>query len=330
MNVKIKMLIYGILIGLLIYLFQGMNINEIRDSLEQLLLIVLLVLILLQIMTQSIISIQWCEIMRHNGFHISFLKMLNINMKASIVEAITPGAKIGGEAYKTVELKRQLNCSMETSASLVAVQKVFSFIGLLFFAFLSVIYLIVNSNIVKSNGIWYFIPFILFGLLIGLIYVVRFPVQVANRMIGRNKISRIIKGFLLNYGECVSNLREHKIRMFTQIFLTFFMWLLYPVKLFIIMSVFGTVGGFEVFAITFTAYTVGTLPITPGGLGGFELTMTGLMVLLTSLSGDQAFVVAGVFRFFTFWMVIMAGMIMVTVEKLLVVLKNRKLAYHER
>jgi len=60
-------------------------------------------------------------------------------------------------------------------------------------------------------------------------------------------------------------------------------------------------------AITFAAYMVAMLPIFPGGLGGFEATMAGLLVAIGFAVSDAA-VVTIVFRFITFWLVMLLSL----------------------
>ncbi|MGI6549403.1 MAG: lysylphosphatidylglycerol synthase domain-containing protein [Syntrophomonadales bacterium] len=55
--------------------------------------------------------------------------------------------------------------------------------------------------------------------------------------------------------------------------------------------------------ISSTRCTPAMLPIFPGGLGGFEGTMSTLLLIM-GLSLSEAAMVAVVFRFITFWFVI--------------------------
>ena len=67
-------------------------------------------------------------------------------------------------------------------------------------------------------------------------------------------------------------------------------------------------------AATFLAYTVSMLPIFPGGLGGFEGTMAGSLLLIGFTQND-ALVVTILFRFATFWFVVLAALVYMAVYK---------------
>jgi uncharacterized protein (TIRG00374 family) len=97
--------------------------------------------------------------------------------------------------------------------------------------------------------------------------------------------------------------------------LSFFIWFLYPLKLLIISYSF--MAGADVFfvaATTFAAYLVALIPIFPGGLGGFEGTMSALLVSVGFVLND-ALAVTVLFRFFTFWFVLLMSLAFIGVYK---------------
>jgi uncharacterized protein (TIRG00374 family) len=77
---------------------------------------------------------------------------------------------------------------------------------------------------------------------------------------------------------------------------------------------FSEIGLAQTFAITFAAYIVAMLPIFPGGLGGFEGTMTGLLAAAGVLLADAA-VITIFFRFTTFWFVMILSTVYIAVYK---------------
>ena len=97
--------------------------------------------------------------------------------------------------------------------------------------------------------------------------------------------------------------------------LSFFIWLLYPAKLYLLTIQFAPdVPVVHICATGFLAYMVAMLPIFPGGLGGFEGTMSGLLVALSFTISDAA-VVTVLFRFITFWLVLLLSLVYVALHK---------------
>ncbi|SHE74098.1 lysylphosphatidylglycerol synthase transmembrane domain-containing protein [Alkalibacter saccharofermentans] len=320
---KIKKYIYLAIALLLVVIFRQLNMTQIKEDLLLLPPVFLVLLIALQVFTQTIISLQWCTILEWNGMSLGFWKMLLINFRSSIVEAITPGAKIGGEAYKTVALKRELSCTMEKSASIVALQKMFSFFGLTSLAGFSGLYFfIINVDNGKNIG-WVLGSLVMAAVLGLMIYSFLNPTAAGEKLKGKNKIGKIAKSFFISYGICVTNIKEKPFGVFKQLLMTFTMWMTYPVKLYIILLAFSIdISMLGVIAITFGAYVVGTLPVTPGGIGGFEMTMCGLLAMVSGVGLEQALVISVIFRFITFWLVVGSGIVLTGLEKMLLFKKE--------
>ena len=317
MKVNLKYLFYVIVTLLLIIFLKDVDYNEMISQISEINLWVLVFLIFTQLISQLLIAIQWTKILSINSYRISIIKMLFINTKSSVIEAITPGTKIGGEAYKTVILRNKLKCSYEKAASLVAVQKIISFIGLLFFTLLSLIYLFITNDIDLISDNKYMLIGVVSFVFLGLIYFYKYPEKVLKPFRTKNKILQKLSYFMNDYEKSLNNIKKEKWAIPIQIIITSIIWLLFPVKLYIILLAFNLdISLYMAFILTFSAYVVGTVSITPGGLGTFELTMSTLMILLTSTSREEALLIAGLFRIITFWFVIFIGVILISIEKL--------------
>ena len=115
----------------------------------------------------------------------------------------------------------------------------------------------------------------------------------------------LLKGLELNVGTQV-NVQNRKLFVGLCL-LSLFIWILYPVKMYLLVIDVSNISIIYVTAATFTAYSVALLPIFPGGLGGFEGAMTGLL-LAFGLAVDDAVAVTVVFRFITFWFVMVLAL----------------------
>ena len=75
--------------------------------------------------------------------------------------------------------------------------------------------------------------------------------------------------------------------------------------------------------ITFISYMVAMIPLLPGGLGSFEATMSGLLLAMQLPLGVAAAITI-LFRFVTFWFVIIISLIFIGIWKLRVKNLERK------
>jgi len=119
---------------------------------------------------------------------------------------------------------------------------------------------------------------------------------------------RRLRGFLLTALHPLESARQHKRAWALLALLSLCIWLLYPAKLYVlVLPFYPQAHVMTVAAATFAAYMVAMLPIFPGGLGGFEATLTGLLAAMGMALSD-AVVVTVFFRFATFWFVLLLSL----------------------
>lgn len=259
----------------------------------------IIVLIGLQVLTMLLVNLQWHKIASSFTSTISFWDMFYINCQGAVMDSITPGVKIGGEITRAVKIKKLLGFPhgissrsitaksitaksiSAQSASIVAIQKMFSISTLIFINLFALGYLF---------SVPFFIYFIMIIFLIVFLYLLFFP----NRI-------------LPDAGLLTKNTKM------SLLLLSLAIWLLYPVKMYLLtVQIAGpSVSLIYVGSVAFVAYVVAMIPIFPGGLGGFEGTMT-LLLLAANFLPPDALVITLLFRFFTFWLVMLfsAGFIM--------------------
>ena len=66
--------------------------------------------------------------------------------------------------------------------------------------------------------------------------------------------------------------------------------------------------------ITFVAYMAAMVPLFPGGAGGFEAVLSGLFVS-AGYGLSDALAIAVVFRFISFWLVMLFRVLFITIIK---------------
>jgi len=244
-------------------------------------------LLVLQVATQLLVNLQWWQVARHAKVPLSYGKMLYINCQGTIVDAITPGVKFGGEVTRAVRISQAGECSHTQAASVVAVQKLFS-LGALFLV-----------------GAVY-VPLLAAGFLcICVVFVVpKHMMALLQRKKSRFNWAAKLQAFLLEFLLHVIVMRKQPLTCIRFFALAAIIWLIYPLKMYILTAqVAPCVGLIRAGGVAIVSYMVAMIPVFPGGLGGFEGAMTGLLVY-EGVYAPDAFAVAVLFRAVTFWFVV--------------------------
>jgi uncharacterized protein (TIRG00374 family) len=304
---KILVIVFAVLI--LVALLQ-LDFDSVLHSMTQISALIVLLMFALQISTQLLINFQWYRISKIVGVKISYGEMFYANCSGYVIDSITPGVKFGGEATRAVQIKRVGNCTGEEAAGIVAVQKLFSMSAL------SVILIFSVGHIIAES------PWPYFLLILGLMFfaVIFFMPDKIRKYVQERKEPRFswmrkIRGFLIATLTQVESVRKNKKTLVSLALLSLFIWILYPAKMYILALQFASEVGFiQVASITFAAYLVAMIPIFPGGLGGFEGTMSGLLAAMGFALADAAVITIS-FRFVTFWFPMLLGAAYIAVYK---------------
>lgn len=306
-----------VLVFLLALLGLQFDISSSVDSIKRISILHLAGLAILQIFTQTLINYQWYRIGKVIDCPMNFWNMLYINSQGNIMEAITPGAKVGGELARVYLIKKDMGYSTDEAIVVVAIQKMVSltaFFGLNLLAILHI-----SRKIAFLNQYYQ----ILYLFLIPLVMLMSILLFVPETLISFLKERYFKWGFLNRLREFLlellvhgAKIKEQPLEWWKQFGLALFIWLLFPVKLIILMHAFGGSWSFLLVAgITFISYMMGMIPLLPGGLGSFEATMTGLLLLI-GLPMGHATAMTLVFRFITFWFVVILSLFFVALWKL--------------
>ena len=96
-----------------------------------------------------------------------------------------------------------------------------------------------------------------------------------------------------------------------QLALAVLIWAIFPLKLvLLILPHTGSIPTLVLFGTAFLSYFAGMIPLLPGGLGTFEATMSGILTAY-GLALNQAVAVTVVFRFITFWFVLLLSLLVI-------------------
>ncbi|OON99550.1 MAG: hypothetical protein ATN35_12065 [Epulopiscium sp. Nele67-Bin004] len=291
---------YALIIILVINLLITLDYTNLMASIRQVNPNVIFLLISLQLLTQLLITWQWhiiCKIVINKS---NFWKVLNIFTRGSVVEAITPGAKIGGEATRLYYIKKDFDCDTEKAVSVILIQKCISMSVLLTICVLAFVYLSIKMmNDLLSSLLVIIVCVTLIAMMIVLLF---FPEKIKHK-------------YAQSYAQTTKMLTKSE--WLILFFISVVVWLLFPIKMAILVYSFDIkLPPAIIFAVTMTSYMAGMLPITPGGIGTFEGTMITWLTML-SVASEVSVTITIIFRFITFWFVNLASAMCVVLYKLI-------------
>jgi len=322
MSIK-KKIWYSILFVLFVIVLTQLDLQGMWAGISQIPLWTAALLVGLQIASQLLVNAQWYQVARFSGARISFREMFLINCQGAVVDSVTPGVKVGGEVTRAMQISRRAACSVEQAAAVVAVQKLFSLSAFFFINLFAAGFIISGSPLFAMRSLHFAIYGILVVFLLLMAFIFIFPHSIlaylSCRELRRGKKRGVkmqkLMGFVQSMLEGLICFRKNSKAWILQLVLSFAIWLLYPVKMYLLaIQFYPDASLIFLSAATFAAYLVAMIPLFPGGLGGFEGTMAGLLFAGGFMQND-AMAIAIVFRFFTFWFVMLLSLVYIGFER---------------
>lgn len=289
-----KRLLYalgGLLLG---WLIVRSDVTELLNLLSTLTYWHIAVLMTLQIITILLIALQWRIIARHMSINTSYRLLVSMNMAGTFIESVTPAVKSGGETAKVLFLKHH-GLQASRASALVITQKVLSFLFfvLVLIASLTLFSVVNGDHIAQLQNMVTWAIMVMVSI-IGVLAVIFVIAQKSTRQ------GRIIQ-FFKDIGASLSPLKQQRPLYLLHALLGILIWGLYAFKV-VVLLIIMNVDVSLIFApiATYSAYIVGMVPITPGGLGTFETTFTQI-IGLGGVSITTALSVVLTLRIVTFW-----------------------------
>ena len=296
----LKKIWYVILLILIVIALWQFDLSALWAGLQHIPLWLVGLLLAMQILSLLLVNLQWVYIARLCSMKITFWEMFYANSHGALIDSVTPGVKFGGELTRAVEIKKMANSEIENAVTIVALQKLFSISTFVIVCLLTV-------GFVNVEFVYYLFPVLL--IMIGLFILPKKKLPVAEN--SATRFLRFLFRFVLffhNFCSQMYYIRTQKLACVGLFALSLTIWLLYPLKLYILaIHFYPDINIFYISTATFMAYLVAMIPIFPGGLGGFEATMTGMLISAGMISTD-ALMISLVFRFFTFWLVMLLSL----------------------
>ena len=313
-------------LAVIVYIILKTDFSTIIAQMKLLPVHIISILILLQIITQLALNYQWYRICKVLGLKASFFRLLAINAYGMVADAVTPGEKVGGEVARVVQMNSMLGYDTKQSTSIVTIQKSLSLTALVVLNGVAVVTLSSHIDFLKPVFTRIILYLILGALTVFFIFMLfftdRLNVWVQNRK-SKNKVMLWFKNWMNRFAEDTKAISVRKSEWAIQLLLSFVIWILFPVKLIILVSQYGKVGVFVLLAATFVSYFAAMIPLLPGGLGTFESAMSGILIVY-GLTMQEAVAVSLIFRFVTFWFVVLFSLCVIAAWKISQYIKRKK------
>ena len=263
-------------------------------------------LAVLQLFTLLMNAYQWYFLLGKFNSILPFSKVFIVCLAGSFVESVTPSSKVGGEAFKVYLFRRKTSLSYQEVTGVLVAHK---YISLLPFILICAV-VISMATLRQEVPVIVYLSFAAFGfffaMLCFLIYRRRKEegsTSTSFLSLRQNFLGEKLKSILLFIAGAAQHARYLTGRKdrFVLMSLSFVIWSLYPVKVFIAAAALGlNLEALTAPIATYFAYLVSMIPLLPGGLGTFEGSMA-FMFSLGGLSSAEGTAVALLSRGITFW-----------------------------
>ena len=308
---------------ILISIIYIVDYQAVIGSIQKMHISVLLLVCLMQIMTIILINVQWVFICRQLSIKTSFFKMLHINLAGSFIESVTPSVKMGGEAVKVMMIKKLDNSSVSKALATVGVQKSFSLIAFLSLNMIAVTAYFLSYNITSyERGVFLGGLFFLFILVGFLIFILTKKTRISF-------LPKSIQSGFQQFQNTIKSIPNKRIFIIKQLFMSFIIWFLFPVKAMIIAHYLNmNLSMMQVFVVVYLTYMVAMIPALPGGVGTYEGSMVILLGQMDIVS-FQALGFALILRFVTFWFVFIVSGLYLFIYNIMNQKEKESLGYYE-
>lgn len=252
---------------------------------------------------------------------LSLLPMLLVGMA---VNNITPSARGGGEPVRAYILGKYTKCSMESSFATVIADRGLDIFPLFLLAVITIIFAVLYLQL---SSLMVSVLIISLALLL-VLFIIGFYMSINPKMGERvtiwvvNLIKRFSKkehsklekkalNALQGFQNSIKTLIKNRKILFYALPLSFLIWFVEIIRLYIIFLAFNTPISIEIIAVVFVISTlIGMIPVLPGGVGAID----GVMILLFSVAGVPPSIGAAatiVERLISFWLPSFLGISMI-------------------
>ncbi len=271
-NLRKFLPILGILIFILI--LKRLDWQQIMHSLENIKPIYILISILISPILIFFQTLKWALILKKQDIHLPFWGLIKIHMISSFYGAITPGRI--GYFIKILYLKEKAKISTAKSLTSIIVDRLIDFMVVFILGAIGSIIVINYYADITTHIIIAVITLFTIELIFASKKVQDIFLRFITKVLIPAKFKDQVKEFFNEYLKHSLN----PFKQYTNIFLTFIVWVLIYTQLFLISQSFNIQINYLYFLVLPPIATmVSLIPITISGLGTREATLMGIFSL---------------------------------------------------
>lgn len=314
------LLLLGIGVGILIILILLIGPEKIVNALELANPWYVIVALIIQFVLYAFWTERWSINIDVVGIKIKKRHLLPITLVGMAVNNLTPSARGGGEPIRAYILSKYSNSPMEKSFATVIADRGLDTFPLFLLAIITIIYAVLYLKLSTILIVSLVIALIvLLALFLSAFYMsinremgeraTRWLVKVIKRFSKRehSKLERNALIALNGFQNSIRILMRNRKVLFYALPLSFLIWFVEIIRLYIVFLAFNTPVSLELIAAVFVIATlIGLIPFIPGGLGAVD----GMMIVLFSIAGVPPSISAAatiVERLISFWLTSFIG-----------------------
>jgi uncharacterized protein (TIRG00374 family) len=259
----------------------------------------------------------WQVVLRVVGVAVPFRKLVGTYYAATFANYVTPMGQAGGEPFIAYVLSRDTDASYEDSLASVVTADLLNLLPFFTFAAVGLVVLFVRATLPDEvRGVAVALAVFAVGAPAVVVAGWRFRAPVGRAVVRavapvarRTRFVTVegVRERLRELDEAFGRIAADPRALAHALVFSYVGWFFFALPLyFAVLTVEGSISLFLVFFIV-PASTLAGLTPSPGGLGGVELALVGLLGVLAGFSTDLGYAVATVYRLASYWFAIAAG-----------------------
>lgn len=311
-------------IGIIILIAMIMIIGpkQILSALQTANMYYVIIAIVVQFIILGLWNTRWSLICKSLNIPHTQLSLFAMTIIGLAVNDLTPSGRSGGEPVRAYILSKNSNQGFKRTFASVMGDKIFDTFPFMVLAIFSIIYLMMYFHLSTSLFTVLLLSLLLFIIALAFIIVLCFNETVAIntvkwvfRQIKRftpkiDKYEERVLNSLVGFQSNLKLLLNNKKLLITATALSFLVWFLELLRVYIVFLAFGVNVSLGMIASVFLVSSlIGIIPLLPGGLGSID----GVMILLYSMAGISASISTAatlIERMISLWMVLVLGVIL--------------------
>ena len=306
--------------GLLLYFFgRVIGWNEIARTFRGANPIWLVLACLSTVVSLVIWAKSWDVILHTVGIDVSFGKIITTYFAATFADYATPFGKAGGGPFIAYVLAADTEANYQDSLASVVTADLLNLLPFFTFAGLGTLALLIQGQVPKQaemlvaglGGMAIILPIIIYGsyrhqsIVERIVMTVVSPIAARVERVDAENVRERIEEF---YG-LVERIATSRRQLAETLVYAYLGWLFFAAPLYFAALTLGVGDQLTPILVLFVvpASSLAGIVPTPGGVGGVEFALVGLIVALTTLQADVAASAALVYRVASYWFALALG-----------------------